>query len=66
MMDQGSIRLYVLNALTIYLSFTNLETTLKILLLLISIVYTSMKIYDWVLIKLNKKDANNSKETLQD
>ncbi len=65
-MDQGSIRLYVLNALTIYLSFTNLETTLKILLLLISIVYTSMKIYDWVLIKLNKKDANNSKETLQD
>ena len=65
-MDQGSIRLYILNALTIYLSFTNLETTLKILLLLISIVYTSMKIYDWVLIKLNKKDANNSKETLQD
>jgi hypothetical protein len=65
-MDQGSIRLYCLNALTIYLSFTNLETTLKILLLLISIVYTSMKIYDWVLIKLNKKDGNNSKETLQD
>ena len=65
-MDQGSIRLYVLNALTIYLSFTNLETTLKILLLLISIVYTNMKIYDWVLIKLNKKDGNNSKETLQD
>jgi len=54
------------NALTIYLSFTNLETTLKILLLLISIVYTSMKIYDWLLIKLNKKDGNNSKETIQD
>ena len=63
-MDQGSVRLYVLNALTIYLSFTNLETTLKILLLLISIVYTSMKIYDWVLIKLNKNDGKNSKETL--
>jgi hypothetical protein len=65
-MDQGSIRLYILNALTIYLSFTKLETTLKILLLLISIVYTSMKIYDWILIRLNKKDGNNSKETLQD
>lgn len=65
-MDQGSIKLYCLNALTIYLSFTNLETTLKIVLLLISIMYTTMKIYDWVLIKLNKKDGNNSKETLQD
>lgn len=65
-MDQGSIRLYILNALTIYLSFTKLETTLKILLLLISIVYTSMKIYDWLIIKLNKKNADNSKETTQD
>ena len=65
-MDQGSIRLYILNALTIYLSFTKLETTLKILLLLISIVYTGMKLYDWILIRLNKKDGNNSKETLQD
>lgn len=65
-MDQQSIRLYCLNALTIYLSFTNLETTLKILLLLISIIYTSMKIYDWVLIKIKGKDANNNKETLQD
>lgn len=65
-MDQGSIKLYCLNALTIYLSFTNLETTLKIVLLLISIMYTTMKIYDWVLIKLNKKDGNNSKEALQD
>ena len=65
-MDQGSIKLYILNALTIYLSFTNLETTLKILLLLISIVYTSMKIYDWLLIKLNKKNGNNDKEIIQD
>jgi len=60
------MRLYCLNALTIYLSFTNLETILKIVLLVISIVYTSMKIYDWLLIKLNKEDGNNNKETLQD
>jgi hypothetical protein len=65
-MDQGSIRLYVLNFLTIYLSFTNLESSLKILLLCISIVYTTMKIIDWVLIKIKNKDGNNSKETLQD
>lgn len=65
-MDQGSIRLYILNALTIYLSFTNLETTLKIMLLLISIIYTGMKIVDWVLIKIKKKDADNNKETIQD
>jgi hypothetical protein len=65
-MDQGSIRLYILNALTIYLSFTNLETTLKIMLLLISIIYTGMKITDWVLIKIKKKDADNNKEIIQD
>lgn len=65
-MDQDSVRLYCLNALTIYLSFTNLETTLKILLLIISIIYTSMKIYDWLIIKLKRKNADNSKETTQD
>ena len=65
-MDQGSVRLYCLNVLTLIMSFTNLEAKLKILLLLISIVYTSMKIYDWVLIKLNKKNADNSKEITQD
>jgi hypothetical protein len=66
-MDQDSVRLYCLNALTIYLSFTNLETTLKILLLIISIIYTSMKIYDWLIIKLKgNKNADNSKETTQD
>ena len=65
-MDQGSVRLYCLNILTLIMSFTNLEAKLKILLLLISIVYTSMKIYDWVLIKLNKKNADNSKEITQD
>jgi hypothetical protein len=54
-MDQGSIKLYCLNALTIYLSFTNLEAKLKIVLLLISIIYTSMKIFDWVSNKRKEK-----------
>mgnify|MGYP003646740521 CR=1 FL=1 len=65
-MDNCSLRVYSLNILTIMVSLTNIESELKILLLLISIIYTSMKIYDWVLIKTKRKNADNSKETLQD
>ena len=66
-MDQCSIRVYTLNALTLIISLTNLEASLKILLLIISIVYTSMKIYDWLIIKLKgNKNADNGKEITQD
>jgi len=66
-MDQCSIRVYSLNALTLIMSLTNLEASLKILLLIISIVYTSMKIFDWLIIKIKgNKNADNSKETTQD
>lgn len=66
-MDQCSIRVFSLNAITLIISLTNLEASLKILLLIISIVYTSMKIYDWLLIKLKgNKNADNSKEITQD
>jgi len=65
-MDNCSLRVYSLNILTIMVSLTNIESELKILLLLISIIYTSMKIYDWVSIKTKEKNADNSKETLQD
>lgn len=63
-MDQCSIRVYMLNALTLVMSFTNLEIILKIILLIISIVYTSMKIYDWINIKLKNKNDYNDKETV--
>jgi len=66
MIDQCSTRVYALNTLTLMISFTNLEAGLKILLLLISIVYTSMKISDWVLTKIKNKNANNDKEITQD
>jgi len=46
-MDQSSLKLYFLNFATLYLSFTNLESMLKIVLLCVSIVYTIMKIVDW-------------------
>ena len=65
-MDQCTIRVYSLNAITLIMSLTNLEDVLKVLLLLISIIYTSMKIYDWLIIKLKGKDANNDKEITQD
>ena len=63
-MDQCSIRVYTLNAITLIISLTNLEASLKILLLIISIVYTSMKIYDWLIFKIKGKidkdnDQNN-------
>jgi len=63
-MDQCSLRVYGLNTLTLIMSLTNLEASLKILLLIISIVYTSMKIFDWLIIKIKgNKNADNSKET---
>ena len=63
-MEQTSARVYILNALTLIMSFTNLEVILKIILLIISIVYTSMKIYDWINIKLKNKNDYSDKETL--
>ena len=65
-MTQDSIKLYCLNALTILLSFTNLESVLKIILLCISIIYTTMKIIDWVNFKIKNKDADNNKKIIQD
>jgi|LakMenE01Jun11ns_1017448.scaffolds.fasta_scaffold8690853_1 hypothetical protein len=65
-MDQPSLRVYLLNTLTLMMSFTNLEAKLKIMLLLISIIYTSMKIWDWVQIRINGKDEDNSKKNAQD
>jgi hypothetical protein len=54
-MDQCSIRVFALNILTLMISFTNLEAILKVVLLVISIIYTSMKIFDWVLNKRKGK-----------
>jgi hypothetical protein len=57
-MDQCSLRVFALNILTLIISFTNLEAILKVVLLLISIIYTSMKIFDWV--------SNKRKGKIQD
>jgi len=58
-MSINDLRLYALNTLTMAISFSNIEATLKILLLCISIVYTIMKTIE--LIK-NKKNGKDNKE----
>ena len=56
-MNIQDVRLYLLNLFTLGISFTAIEKSLKILLLLVSIVYTIQKIYD----TYKKKNANNKK-----
>jgi len=58
-MSINDLRLYALNTITMAISFSNVEATLKILLLCVSIVYTIMKTIE--LIK-NKKDGKDNKE----
>jgi hypothetical protein len=42
-MSISDLKLYTLNSLAMAVSFSNVEATLKILLLCVSIVYTIMK-----------------------
>jgi len=49
-----SAKLYLLNSLTMVITFTNIENTLKITLLLLSIVYTGVKIYESLKTKNNE------------
>jgi len=53
-MSINDLKLYTLNSLAMALSFSNIESTLKIVLLLASIVYTLMKTIE--LIKKKKED----------
>jgi hypothetical protein len=48
-------KMYGLNSLVMFLSFTNIEAILKIVLLLASIVYTIMKIVELYRDKKKKK-----------
>jgi hypothetical protein len=49
-------RMYILNIITLVLSFSDkVESTLKIVLLLVSIVYTCIKIVDYIKTKHIKK-----------
>ena len=55
-MSINDLKIYGLNSLAMAVSFSNVEATLKILLLCVSIVYTIMKTVE--LLK-KKKDEKN-------
>ena len=57
-MNLGDARLYIFNIITLGISFTAIENSLKIVLLLASIVYTLQKIYD------NYKKKNEANKEL--
>ena len=45
-MDVQDLKIYLLNSFALVISFSNIEMVLKILLLTVSIGYTSMKWYE--------------------
>lgn len=55
-MSINDLKLYALNSVAMAVSFTNVENTLKIILLLISIIYTILKTID-----LFKNKTNDDK-----
>ena len=57
-MTINDLKIYGFNSLTFAISFSNVEATLKIILLCASIVYTIMKTIE--LIKNKKNGSNNS------
>jgi hypothetical protein len=59
-MSLNDLKLYTLNSVAMAISFTNLENTLKIVLLLISIMYTIMKTLQLMKNKNNDNKADNS------
>ena len=55
-MTESDIKLTIMNALTMLITFTNVEATLKIILLIVSIVYTILKTKE--MIKSNKTNTD--------
>lgn len=55
-MTENDIKIGIINALTMAITFTNIESFLKIILLLLSIVYTILKTHDII------KSRKNSDE----
>ena len=53
-MNSEQIKVYAVNGTIFGLSFTSIESTMKLLLLAMSIVYTGIMIYKTLI----KKDAN--------
>jgi hypothetical protein len=55
-MSLTDLKIYSLNTLAMAISFTNVENTLKIILLSASIIYTIMKTIELIKNKKNKEE----------
>ena len=58
-MSNNDLKLYFFNAITMALSFSNIENFLKIILLIASILYTIMKTIELIRRKKNDNNINN-------
>jgi hypothetical protein len=56
-MSMNDLKLYGLNSIAMAVSFSNVEATLKIFLLCVSIIYTILKTIDLLLNKKNKNET---------
>jgi len=54
-MSINDLKLYTLNSIAMAMTFSNVESTLKIFLLCVSIIYTILKIIDFLIKKKNGK-----------
>lgn len=57
-MSTNDLKIYGFNSITMAISFTNLENTLKIILLLVSIVYTMAKTFQLISSKYNNEQED--------
>jgi hypothetical protein len=55
-MSHNDLKLYFLNSITMALSFSNIESTLRILLVIASLFYTILKTIETLRKKNNEKD----------
>jgi hypothetical protein len=55
-MNNNDIKIGIINTISMALSFSNIENTLKIVLLVFSILYTGLKIFETIKYKNKNKD----------
>lgn len=58
-MNMSDIKLYVINFITLAMSFSHLDTILKVILLMASIGYTAQR---WYLLDKERRDKNNEED----
>lgn len=58
-MSHSDLKLYIFNSTSFLLSFSNIENTLKIILLLASIFYTLLKVVDTLKNRKNDNKGDN-------